>query len=106
MNSGRAFACGVARGMSASAFIILTVIVVYVAYIVWSCCEELTSGGLADVIGDLLGSLEKDRFKHTYYQGPGGLGGDKTDYAAVERSIMIRSNAPTGKLSHLATYLA
>lgn len=103
LSEGRAFACGVARATNMTAFAIFTAVVAYMAYIVWSFCEELSCTGISDVIGGLFASCEdrKDYSGDYFENGGGGV----TDYAAIERSI-IRSGVPPGRLGKLGAYMA
>mmetsp|Transcript_57696 Transcript_57696/g.160801 ORF Transcript_57696/g.160801 Transcript_57696/m.160801 type:complete len:229 (-) Transcript_57696:29-715(-) len=107
LHEGRAFACGVARGISMTAFVILTAAVAYLTYVVWSYCEDLASGGIADVIGELLASV--DGVSGT--KGPSGYSnnqGDEAydaDYRAIERSF-ARSAPPSTRLGKFGACMA
>eukprot|EP00927_Polykrikos_kofoidii_P068019 TRINITY_DN63429_c0_g1_i1.p1 TRINITY_DN63429_c0_g1~~TRINITY_DN63429_c0_g1_i1.p1 ORF type:complete len:225 (+),score=38.34 TRINITY_DN63429_c0_g1_i1:120-794(+) len=105
LNGGQAFACGVARTMSFSVLVVSTVVVAYLTYIVWSFVQDLNSDGIADVIGELLGSMEarEERLENPYYQ---SVQAQNADYEAIERS-MLRASPPSGnKLTRLAQYMA
>lgn len=45
---GKSFACGIARGANATIVVLITLIQVYMIFIVWSHCEDLAEGGGAD----------------------------------------------------------
>eukprot|EP00747_Dinoflagellata_sp_TGD_P164178 gnl/TRDRNA2_/TRDRNA2_183731_c0_seq1.p1 gnl/TRDRNA2_/TRDRNA2_183731_c0~~gnl/TRDRNA2_/TRDRNA2_183731_c0_seq1.p1 ORF type:complete len:244 (+),score=19.59 gnl/TRDRNA2_/TRDRNA2_183731_c0_seq1:61-732(+) len=53
-NSGRAFACGIARSMSGGVVMLVTILHLYAIYIVWSFIQDITAGGSAAVLTDLL----------------------------------------------------
>lgn len=92
---GEAFACGVARAISAGVLIILAVLSVYLLYIVWSYCEELVDGGSAVAIANLLygrekrngiiGGLESWAAEQTY--GSGSLQRDVPPYGGFPHSL-------------------
>lgn len=99
LNEGRAFACGVARGMSMTAFGLATAAVAYMCYIVYSFCEDLVGGGISDVIADLLAHAETE--KYTYHQAH-----QNADYAAIERSMARMPPGKNGNIARLAAYMA
>eukprot|EP00933_Yihiella_yeosuensis_P028881 TRINITY_DN22661_c0_g1_i1.p1 TRINITY_DN22661_c0_g1~~TRINITY_DN22661_c0_g1_i1.p1 ORF type:complete len:255 (-),score=25.78 TRINITY_DN22661_c0_g1_i1:133-897(-) len=51
---GKAFACGVARGISGATSVTLMVFLFYMLYVLWSFCEELTGRRESDALADLL----------------------------------------------------
>mmetsp|Transcript_139711 Transcript_139711/g.243262 ORF Transcript_139711/g.243262 Transcript_139711/m.243262 type:complete len:249 (-) Transcript_139711:57-803(-) len=51
---GKAFACGVARSLSRTVGVILTLAMAYSVYIVWSYAKDLAEGGTAEYIGKLM----------------------------------------------------
>mmetsp|Transcript_106663 Transcript_106663/g.302134 ORF Transcript_106663/g.302134 Transcript_106663/m.302134 type:complete len:222 (+) Transcript_106663:104-769(+) len=84
--SGQAFACGIARALSATAAAVGTAILAYMVLVVWSFCEELTGGGSAAAIASLLQAAEGHKLRHSW--SVGGYGGDLgPDYSSVERSV-------------------
>lgn len=112
VRGGRAFACGVARSISIAMFVVLTVVMLYFIYIVWSYCEDLTSGGTAAVIADLLDHvdgrkrLSGDPFDSaTYADAYGNVRPKGFGYNAVDRPIM-HSAPPVGGMERFASYLA
>lgn len=71
-SSGRAFACGAARGFSAILVVSLLLIALYFLYIVRSYCQDLEDGGSAAVIAEL---LRGSRTEEKPYEAAGLAGG-------------------------------
>lgn len=89
--SGKAFACGVARTLSATGAIVTTVVLCYMLYVIWSFCEELHGGGCCNAIADLLYAAE-DRKKRMRLSTASDMYG--ADYSAVERSMPMVGGRP------------
>lgn len=51
---GQAFACGVARSVSAATAVVATVSMLYMLFIVWSFCEELNGASVHEALMGLL----------------------------------------------------
>lgn len=106
LHSGKALACGVARSTTIGAFVLVTLLAIYSAYIVWSWCEDMTNGGTAYVIANLLDSIEdrKGRFhSYPYYNthvGPAFAGYDEPK---LERSVIRNGGYQGGRIG---SYLA
>eukprot|EP00927_Polykrikos_kofoidii_P055178 TRINITY_DN49466_c0_g1_i1.p1 TRINITY_DN49466_c0_g1~~TRINITY_DN49466_c0_g1_i1.p1 ORF type:complete len:287 (+),score=40.03 TRINITY_DN49466_c0_g1_i1:114-974(+) len=47
-DQGKAFGCGVARGFAFSSFVMLSGIQLYLLYVVWSFCEDVSEGCASD----------------------------------------------------------
>jgi len=58
---GQAFACGVARSVSTASAVVLTLLFLYLIYIVWSWCEDVERTGAADAMASLLDLAEGKR---------------------------------------------
>ncbi|CAE7436052.1 BIP5 [Symbiodinium sp. CCMP2592] len=58
---GQAFACGVARSVSTASAVVLTLVFLYLIYIVWSWCEDVEGTGAADAMARLLDLAEGKR---------------------------------------------
>jgi len=70
---GQAFACGVARSVSTASAVVLTLVFLYLIYIVWSWCEDVEGTGAADAMASLLDMAEGKRPQRGYGWSPNDL---------------------------------
>ncbi|CAE7940406.1 BIP2, partial [Symbiodinium necroappetens] len=70
---GQAFACGVARSVSTASAVVLTLLFLYLIYIVWSWCEDVEGTGAADAMASLLDMAEGKRPQRGYGWSPNDL---------------------------------
>mmetsp|Transcript_110916 Transcript_110916/g.312685 ORF Transcript_110916/g.312685 Transcript_110916/m.312685 type:complete len:304 (-) Transcript_110916:133-1044(-) len=63
VGQSKAFACGIARSANFVVVLLLTMIQLYMVFIVWSYCEDLAEGGAND-----FGDLSKDAFGYPISQ--------------------------------------
>lgn len=106
LNSGKALACGVARSSTMAVFLTVTFMAIYAAYILWSWCEDMVTGGTASVIASLLESMDdrKSRFKSfPYFNSHVGPAYAGYDDANLERSVMRNGGMQGGRI---ANYMA
>mmetsp|Transcript_50166 Transcript_50166/g.144553 ORF Transcript_50166/g.144553 Transcript_50166/m.144553 type:complete len:219 (+) Transcript_50166:107-763(+) len=76
-SGGEAFACGVARALSAGATVGILAAILYSIFIVMSYIEELEDGGSAAAIAELLrGTRTEEKFAHPELAESGDLGYD------------------------------
>lgn len=84
LSGGKAFSCGVAQAFSVAIAVILIVVLLYMIYIVWSFCYEISSGGTVSTIEALM--YGRDEMNIVGRDTQEGNFAGWAGYSAIERS--------------------
>lgn len=102
--NGQAFMCGAARVMSSATLLSVTVIQLYLLFIVWSHCEDIARGGHGPDLSDLKYTSQEPTFKmEDHYAFIEGFGLDQSG-GAKNFSGMGESTPLFGNRAHEMRY--